>query len=247
MANDGPGRTGNRILDALPEAQFARLEPDLEHVAVERHVTLSAPGEEIPFVYFPVKGVTSMVAEGAGGEQVDTAIIGNEGMIGLQVFLGTGQMPTRAMVQITMEGFRLPSEKLRQELDREGVLLGLLQRYTQMVLVQMAQLILCNRAHNLEQRTARWLLQINVRVDQPPFDVTQEFLAEMLGVNRPPVTEAMKTFREEGLITYTRGSVTILDVEGLERRGCDCYRIIEDEVDRLIAASPRFEMGSGPG
>jgi CRP-like cAMP-binding protein len=144
-----------------------------------------------------------------------------------------------------MEALRLPSEKLREELERDGVLLGLLQRYTQMVLVQMAQLILCNRAHSLEQRTARWLLQINIRVDDPPFDVTQEFLAEMLGVNRPPVTETMKAFREAGLLTYTRGSVSVDDPDGLERRACECYRTIEDEIDRLLAAGPRFEMGSG--
>jgi CRP-like cAMP-binding protein len=175
---------------------------------------------------------------------VDTTMIGREGMTGLPVFLGTGQMPVRTIVQIPLTGFRLPANALRTELERGGKLVNLLQRYTQLVMVSMAQLILCNRSHRLDQRAARWLLQVDERVDEAPFDVTQEFLAEMIGVQRPSLSVAMQQFKGEGLITSSRGRVTIADRDGLLARACGCISIIHAEEARLGRTSERYDIGA---
>src|SRR5688500_1057399 len=176
---------------------------------------------------------------------VDTTMIGGEGMTGLPVFLGTGQMPVRTIVQIPLTGFRLPATGLRAELERGGKLVNLLQRYTQLVMVSMAQLILCNRAHRLDQRAARWLLQVDERVGEAPFDVTQEFLAEMIGVQRPSLSLAIQQFKAEGLITSSRGRVTIADRDGLLARACGCIEIIHAEEARLARTDERYDIGAG--
>ncbi|HET7520618.1 MAG TPA: Crp/Fnr family transcriptional regulator, partial [Candidatus Limnocylindria bacterium] len=194
-------------------------------------------------VYFPTSGVASIVAIGEGGETVDTAIIGREGMTGLSVFLGTGQMPMRTLVQVPLKGFRLTAADLRQELERGGKLVNLLQRYTQVVMVCMAQLILCNRMHRLDQRAARWLLQVDERVDENPFDVTQQFLAEMIGAQRPSVSLAVSQFKDDGLITYTRGRIKIKDRDGLLRRSCGCITVMHEEEARLRDTTERFDIG----
>jgi CRP-like cAMP-binding protein len=196
----------NVLLDLLPPAEFERLVDDLEWVSLPRGTDLEVPNQEIEHVYFPTSGIASIVALGENGESVDTTMVGREGMTGLAVFLGTGQMPIRTMVQLPLEGFRMRSDVLRAELERGGVLVALLHRYTQVVMVSMAQLILCNRAHRLDQRAARWLLQVDERVDEAPFEVTQEFLAEMIGTQRPSVSLAVRQFKDDGLISYTRGS-----------------------------------------
>ena len=190
----------NTILGALPERDFQRLAQDLEAVTLPRDVVLEEPDVPIEHVYFPVAGVASMVALGTNGESVDTTMVGREGMTGLAVFLGTGQMPVRTIVQVPLAGYRLAADALRAELERGGRLVNLLQRYTQVVMVSMAQLILCNRVHRLDQRAARWLLQVDERVDTAPFEVTQEFLAEMIGTQRPSVSLAVSQFKDAGLI-----------------------------------------------
>ena len=195
------GLRRNVLLDSLPEAELERFAADLEPVRLPRSMNLEVPNEEIEHVYFPTSGIASIVAVGENGESVDTTMVGREGMTGLAVFLGTGQMPVRTMVQLPLEGFRLSADVLRAELERRGALVALLHRYTQVVMVSMAQLILCNRAHRLDQRAARWLLQVDERVDEAPFDVTQEFLAEMIGAQRPSVSLAVRQFRDEGLIS----------------------------------------------
>jgi len=232
----------NVLLAALPEGQLARLHGALEPVALPRPTVLESPNEEIEFVYFPTTGIASIVALGDGGESVDTTMVGREGMTGLPVFLGTGQMPVRTMVQIAMKGFRLPAAALRSELERGGVLVSLLQRYTQVVMVSMAQLILCNRAHRLDQRAARWLLQVDERVEEAPFDVTQEFLAEMIGTQRPSVSLAVRQFKDAGLITYSRGRIRIDDRDGLRRRSCTCIDIIHNEERRLRETSEPYAV-----
>ena len=234
----------NVLLGSLPNDQYARIEPDLEAVILPRPTELDAPYTEIEFVYFPTSGIASIVAVGVDGESVDTTMIGREGMTGLAVFLGTSQMPVRTMVQVPMTGVRLPAPKLRAELERGGLLVNLLLRYTQVVMVSMAQLILCNRTHRLDQRAARWLLQVDERVEQAPFEVTQEFLAEMIGVQRPSLSLAVRQFRDAGLITYSRGQVMVADRKGLLARACGCIEIMHAEEARLGRTLERYNIGA---
>ena len=228
-----PSPRHNLLLGSLPDEEFARIAPHLEAVTLPRPTVLDMPDVDIYHVYFPTSGIASILAIGVNGETVDTTMIGREGMTGLAVFLGTGQMPVQTMVQVTLTGDRLPALELRAELARGGSLINLLQRYTQVMMVSMAQLILCNRAHRLDERAARWLLQVDERVEEAPFDVTQEFLAEMIGVQRPSVSLAVSQFRDEGLIKYSRGRVTVANREGLLARACGCVRIIHAEEARL--------------
>lgn len=235
----------NGLLGSLPDEELARFAPSLEPVILPRGTELDAPDTEIEFVYFPTSGVGSIMAIGQEGASVDTAIIGREGMTGLPVFLGAGQMPVRTIVQVSLTGFRLAADELRAELERSGLLVKLLQRYTQVVMVNMAQLILCNRVHRLDQRAARWLLQVDQRIDEGPFDVTQEFLAEMIGVQRPSVSLAVQQFKAEGLISYSRGRMAIADREGLQARACGCLAIMQAEESRLRESAARYDITAG--
>jgi CRP-like cAMP-binding protein len=234
----------NVLLGSLPEDEFARIAPALEAVILPRPTELETPDAEIKFVYFPTSGIASIVAVGMDGEMVDTTMIGREGMTGLAVFLGTDQMPVRTIVQVLLTGFRLPSDVLRDELGRGGLLVNLLQRYTQVVMVSMAQLILCNRSHRLDQRAARWLLQVDERVDEAPFDVTQEFLSEMIGVQRPSLSLAIQQFKADGLITSSRGRISIADRDGLLARACGCIQIMHAEEARLRQTVERYNIGA---
>ncbi|MCA1571590.1 MAG: Crp/Fnr family transcriptional regulator [Chloroflexi bacterium] len=205
----------NVLLGSLPDDEFARIEPDLEPVSLPRPTELDTPDAEIEFVYFPTSGIASIVALGEEGE-----------------------------VQIPMTGFRLRAQHLRTELEHGGLLINLLQRNTQMVMVSMAQLILCNRSHRLDERAARWLLQVDERVERAPFDVTQEFLAEMIGVQRPSLSLAVQQFRHEGLIRYSRGQMVVADREGLLARACGCIRIIHAEEARLGRTFERYDISA---
>jgi CRP-like cAMP-binding protein len=238
MTQTNPPKAGvdpraNHLLHALPEAELARLRGDLEPVRLPRSSELEGANEEVRFVYFPTSGVASIVATDESGESVDTAMIGREGMTGLPVFLGTDQSPVRTIVQVPLTGFRLAADALREEIGRSGTLVRLLQRHTQVVMITMAQLILCNRIHRLDQRAARWLLQVDDRVEERPFSVTQEFLAQMIGVQRPGLSVAMRQFKAAGLVRYSRGQITIADRDGLLARSCDCIKVIASEAKRL--------------
>jgi CRP-like cAMP-binding protein len=234
----------NTILGALPDEEFQRLAGSLEPVSLPRDRVLEEPDRPIESVYFPTAGVASMVALGDDGESVDTTMVGREGMTGLAVFLGTGQMPVRTMVQVPLSAYRLPAPALRTELERGGRLVNLLQRYTQVVMVSMAQLILCNRVHRLDQRAARWLLQVDERVNEAPFDVTQEFLAEMIGTQRPSVSLAVSQFKDAGLVKYSRGRIVITDRDGLLERACGCISVMHDEERRLRETTEAFDIGA---
>jgi CRP-like cAMP-binding protein len=223
----------NLLLRSLTEAEFSRITPRLEAVALPRSTELEAANERIEYVYFPTSGIASIMALDEGGESVDTAMIGREGMTGLPVFLGTGQSPSRTIVQVPLTGTRMRAEALQSELAQRGTLVRLLNRHTQVVLVTMAQLILCNRIHRLDQRAARWLLQVDERVEEAPFHVTQEFLAQMIGVQRPALSVAMRQFKDLGLVRYSRGQISIADRDGLAQRSCGCIDIIATEATRL--------------
>lgn len=225
----------NRLLAALDEHELARITPHLEPVWLPRPTELDAANETVTHAYFPTSGVASIVALGDDGETVDTAMIGREGMTGLAVYLGTGQWPTRTIVQVPLTALRIRADALRRELDLGGTIVKLLRRHTQVLLVTMAQLILCNRLHRLDQRAARWLLQVDDRVDEDPFEVTQEFLAEMIGVQRPALSLAMRQFKAAGLVEYSRGHIRIADRDGLLARSCGCAEVITAEARRLDA------------
>ena len=231
----------NRLLRGLPDAELNRMGPALERVHLPRPTELEGANEEIQFVYFPTTGVASILAIDESGESVDTAMIGREGMTGLAVFLGTGQSPVRTIVQVPMSALRMESRALREELARGGRLVALLQRHTQVVMITMAQLILCNRIHRLDQRAARWLLQVDDRVDEAPFKVTQEFLAQMIGVQRPALSVAMRQFKDAGLVRYARGQISIADRAGLLARSCGCTKVIASEARRLDRALERAD------
>jgi CRP-like cAMP-binding protein len=223
----------NHLLAALSDDEQNRILPALEPVILARPTELEAANEEVEIVYFPTSGVASIVAIGEAGETVDTAMIGREGMTGLAVFLGTGRSPMRTIVQVPLKALRLRTSVLREELERGGRLVALLQRHTHVVMVTMAQLILCNRTHRLDQRAARWLLQVDERVEEAPFAVTQDFLAQMIGGQRPALSMAMRQFKEAGLVNYSRGKITIADRDGLLARSCGCINIIAAEAQRL--------------
>ena len=179
-------------------------------------------------VYFPMDGVASILAVGENGESwTPPCRAGRHDRS--PVFLGTGPMPVRTMVQVPLRGYRLSAGDLRAELERGGKLVNLLLRYTQVVMVSMAQLILCNRAHRLDQRAARWLLQVDERVDEAPFDVTQVFRAETIGTQRPSISLAVSQFKDEGMISYSRGRISITDRDRLLQRSCACIGIIHEE------------------
>jgi CRP-like cAMP-binding protein len=223
----------NHLLAALSDEELRRMAPSFEPVRLPRPTELEAAHEPVGYVYFPTSGIASIVAIDEGGETVDTAMIGREGMTGLSVFLGTDQSPMRTIVQVPLSAIQMRSEALREELDHGGRLATLLQRHAQVVMVTMAQLILCNRVHRLDQRAARWLLQVDERVEERPFRVTQEFLAQMIGVQRPALSVAMRQFKDAGLVTYARGQISIADRDGLLERSCRCITVIAAEAERL--------------
>ena len=225
----------NRLLASLEDEALARLVPHLEPVWLPRPTELEGVNEAITHAYFPTSGVASIVALGDDGQTVDTAMIGREGMTGLALYLGTGQTPTRTIVQVPLTALRIRADLLRRELELGGTIIRLLRRHTQVLLVTMAQLVLCNRLHRMDQRAARWLLQVDDRVDEKPFDVTQEFLAEMIGVQRPALSVAMRQFKAAGLVEYSRGRIRIADRDGLASRSCACAEVIAAEGRRLDA------------
>ena len=235
----------NHLLRALPDAEYGRLRRSLEPVSLPRPTELEAANEPVRFVYFPTSGVASIVSIDEGGETVDTAMIGREGMTGLAVFLGTDQSPVRTIVQVPLTGVRMGADTLREEIVRGGTLVRLLQRHAQVVMITMAQLILCNRIHRLDQRAARWLLQVDDRVEERPFGVTQEFLAQMIGVQRPALSVAMRQFRDDGLVRYSRGQISISDRDGLAGRSCGCINVIASEAKRLELLERAAADGNG--
>jgi CRP-like cAMP-binding protein len=228
--------TGNHLLDALPRKVFRAHERSLEPVALKLKQILHRPDRKIDYAYFPIRGVISMVNEPNRGEIVEIATIGREGMAGLPVILDAGSMTARALVQVPGEGFRMKAAALRKLLDSSRPSRELMLRYTMALFTQTAQITSCNRLHEVQQRCARWLLQTHDRADSESFPLTQEFLAQMLGVHRPSVSIAAGILQRRGLIRYSRGVITIEDREGLEKASCSCYGFIAQEYKRLIGA-----------
>jgi CRP-like cAMP-binding protein len=226
--------TGNRLLDSLPPADIDRMRFHLEAVSVDLKHVVYEPDSSISHVYFPTTCVISLVIYLEDGLPVEMATIGREGMVGLPIFLGADAMPSRAFGQVAGEALRIPAPVFTEEIKRNGPLVRVLNLYTLALFNQVAQTTACNRVHLLEQRCARWLLQTHDRVTSDHFLLTQEFLAQMLGVRRPGVSAAAGLLQKAGLIRYARGRITILDRPGLESFSCKCYGVIKNEFERLL-------------
>lgn len=229
--------TTNRILNALTRAEFEHLTPHLERARLSGGETLYRPEEPITHVYFPDRGTVSLVSVFEGGGMVEVGMVGNEGMFGVCVFLGSLTTPLLAQVQLPGEGYRMRSDALKREFAKGGLLQDMLLRYTQAFITQVSQVAACNRAHTLEQRLAKWLLMCQDRAHSNELELTHEFISEMLGIRRAGVTEAALQFREAGLIRYQRGHITILDRAGLESASCECYPVLKREFARLVGGN----------
>ena len=226
---------GNLLLDAAGAATIARLGPALETLDAELKTVLHEPGVEIEHVYFPLSGIASMVKELEDGTIIEVATVGNEGMVGLPVFLGVRTSPVRVFIQVPGTLLRIEAERLRVVLAEDPRFSERLNRYTQALFGQVAQVAACNRAHTLEERAARWFLMSRDRVGSDEFLLPTEFLGQMLGVRRPSVHLAVRALQNAGLLRYAGNTVTIVDREGLEQASCDCYGEIRAEYERLLA------------
>jgi CRP-like cAMP-binding protein len=236
-ASQDPRNPKNRLLAALPREEYERLLPHLELVPLEYKQILYQPNEPIDYVYFPNNGVASLLTIMENGDAVEVGTVGNEGMVGLPVFLGAKTIPGQAIVQIPGDGLRMRVDVFQNKVTSQSPLYNLLQRYTQALFNQIAQSAACNRLHSIEERFCRWLLMTQDRVGKDKFPLTQEFLSQMLGVRRASVSVVASTIQRAGLITYTRGKITILDREGLEAASCECYAIIKEEFERLVGGN----------
>ena len=223
----------NLILASLPKAEIARLSPHLSPLPLPAGKTLLAPGEEISYCYFPESGLASVVVAMSDGNTVETGIVGNEGLIGIPVLLGTRSMPMRTFMQIAGSGFKIKAQRLSDEYEKPGTLRKLINRYFQAHLVLTGQTAACNRLHDIAERLARWLLMCHDRMEEDTFRITHEFLGHMLGTPRSTVTLAAGILQKDGLVDYSRGKVRIHDRKGLEKKACECYRTIRNEFDRL--------------
>ena len=229
----------NHLLDALPAAEYERLFPHLELVPMPLGEVLYESGDELHYVYFPTTCIVSKLYVMENGASTEIAVVGNEGIIGVALFMGGGTMPNRAVVQSAGYAYRLRGHLLMQEFDRSGgrrsgALHHLLLRYTQALITQMAQTAVCNRHHSVDQQLCRWLLLSLDRLSSNELTMTQELIANMLGVRREGVTEAAGKLQQAGLIDYSRGHITVLDRPGLEARVCECYQVVKTEFDRLL-------------
>jgi CRP-like cAMP-binding protein len=232
-----PPTTANRILNALTREEYERLAVHLEHINLSLGEVLYHPNQPVTHVYFPNRGTVSLVSTFEDGGSVEVSMVGNEGMFGVCVFLGSISTPLEAVVQLPGDGLRMRADVLKKEFKKGGQLQDLLLRYTQAFITQIAQTAACNRAHATEGRLVRWLLMCQDRAQSKDLELTQEFIAIMLGTRRAGVSEAAGQLQDAGLIKYHRGHITILDRERLEAASCECYPIVKKEFVRLVGGN----------
>jgi CRP-like cAMP-binding protein len=232
--NDPHDPCQNHLLAALPAEDFARLLPDLEGTPMPLGHVLYEPGVPMRHVYFPTTSIVSLLYVMEDGASAEIAVVGNEGVVGVSLFMGGESTTSRAVVQSEGYAYRLKAQLLKNEFFRAGPMQRLLLRYTQALLTQMAQTAVCNRHHSLDQQFCRWLLLSLDRLSSNELVMTQELIANMLGVRREGVTEAAGNVQRAGLISYNRGRITVLDRPGLEARACECYAVVKKEFDRLL-------------
>ena len=223
----------NHLLAALPEAEWQRWQPLLEYVDLPLGKVIYEPGVVMGHVYFPTTAIVSLLYVMENGASAEIAVTGNEGVVGISLFMGGGSTPSRAVVQSAGQGFRMKATVIKEEFNRSPVL-HLLLRFTQALITQMAQTAVCNRHHTLDQQLCRWLLLSLDRLDGNELVMTQELISNMLGVRREGVTESAMKLQRAGLVRYARGHITVLDRAGLEQRSCECYAVVKNEYDRLL-------------
>lgn len=228
----------NHVIDGLPDEVCRRWLPHLETVQLARNLTLHESGCEMDFAYFPTTAVVSLIYITADGESTELALIGNEGIVGVELLLGGGSMPNRAMVVTPGEAFRLPARMLQDEIGRSGTASLVLLRYTLALTTSLAQSAVCNRHHSLSQRLCRWLLDSVDRGQSDEIVSTHEQIAYSLGVRREGVTESALRLQALGLIRYARGRMQVLDHKGLEKQACECYEVVRNEFNRLLPEPP---------
>ncbi len=226
----------NHLLDALLSAEFDRLSPDLELVEMTLGQVLYESGGMLEHVYFPTNSIISLLYVMENGSSAEIAVVGNEGILGISLFMGGETTSSRAIVQSSGHAYRLKAQLLKDEFNRAGPVQRLLLRYTQALITQMAQTAVCNRHHSVEQQLCRWLLLSLDRLATDQLTMTQELIANMLGVRREGVTDAAGKLQRDGLINYSRGRITVLDRPKLEKRSCECYQVVKAEFDRLLPA-----------
>ena len=227
----------NQLLAALPEASYAQLLPFLEPLEMPLGLSVYESGGVQGFVYFPTTAIVSLLYVLAGGESAEIAVTGNEGLVGIALFMGGETTPSRAVVQSAGRGYRLRTAVLKKHFEQGGALQHLLLRFTQALITQMTQTAVCNRHHAVDQQLCRWLLLALDRLPGKELVMTQELIANMLGVRREGVTEAAGKLQANGLITYSRGRITVPDRRPLEKRVCECYAVVKKEYDRLLPGS----------
>jgi CRP-like cAMP-binding protein len=235
MVQTSIGPRKNQLLASLPDAELQRWLPQLEAVVMPLGQVLYESGTTLSHVYFPTTAIVSLLYVMENGASAEIAVVGNEGLVGVSLFMGGESTPSRAVVQSAGSGYRLKSQVMKNEFNRAGPVLHLLLRYTQALITQMAQTAACNRHHSLDQQLCRWLLLSLDRLQDNELVMTQELIANMLGVRREGVTDGALKLQHEGLIRYARGRITVLDRPGLEKRTCECYAVVKKEYDRLLS------------
>jgi CRP-like cAMP-binding protein len=233
----------NHLIAALSADAYEHLATNLELVLLPLGTVIYESGDELRYAYFPTTCIVSLLYVLEDGASAEIAVVGNEGMIGVAIFMGGNTMPNRAIIQSAGHAYRLRKPLLMEEFNRadgncKGMLSQLLLRYTQALITQMAQTAVCNRHHSVDQQLCRWLLLSLDRLDSNELTMTQELIANMLGVRREGVTEAAGKLQKAGLINYHRGHITVLDRLGLEKRVCECYPVVKTEFDRLLPRRP---------
>jgi CRP-like cAMP-binding protein len=224
----------NQLLAALPDDEWQRWLPQLEAVELPLGQVLYESGTHLSHVYFPTTAIVSLLYVMENGASAEIAVVGNDGVVGISLFMGGESTPSRAVVQSAGQGFRLSALAIKEEFNRSGPVMHLLLRYTQALITQMAQTAVCNRHHTLDQQLCRWLLLSLDRLQGSELVMTQELIANMLGVRREGVTEGALKLQQAGLIRYARGRISVLDRPGLEKRTCECYAVVKNEYDRLL-------------
>jgi CRP-like cAMP-binding protein len=235
VMSTGVNPKDNELLAALPPLVLKRWQKSLEDVAMPLGEVLYEPGAVLSHVYFPTTAIVSLLYVMEDGASAEIAVVGKEGLVGISLFMGGESTPSRAVVQSAGFGLRMKAANLKAELARSGPVMRLLLRYTQALITQMAQTAVCNRHHSLDQQLCRWLLLSLDRLSGHELIMTQELIANMLGVRREGVTEGALKLQKAGLIRYARGRISVLDRPGLERRSCECYAVVKKEYDRIFS------------
>lgn len=231
----------NHLLAAFPQSLQKRWLPQLEFVEMRVGQILNESGVMRSHVYFPTTAIISLLYVLVNGSSAEIAVVGREGIVGVPVFMGGGSTISRSVVQSAGQAFRLEAQALKREFDRAGPVLHLLLRYTQALITQMSQTAVCNRHHSLDQQLCRWLLFSLDRLRSDELVMTQELIANMLGVRREGVSESALKLQHAGLIRYARGHITVLNRAGLEQRSCECYAVVKKEYDRLLPGNPDLD------